>query len=396
MLLWVLRHTSCYFNVTLATTQNPNHKENDMADITRTSALSARHIDLGAKLEEYIRMGVPMTYSTDPREEHDAVRESAGMYDLTAFLKFWVKGPDAAAVLNHAVTFDVTKIQPGQSKYGPFLRDSGVICDDGIVFNMGNDEYLVCHGDGCARTMAEESAKDRDAVVEYDGALHLISLQGPKAVELLDQHTPIDLFAMKYFNHQRTELFGYPCLISRTGFSGERGYEIMISPEIAVDIWDNILRHGKDMGIMPCSLSSIFPLRMEAGLLWRRFDLMENTPWEVNMGWCVDRNKSDFRGKDAVMAAKGNERYKLCGLVVDLNRSLSGGEKLLLDGEEVGKVHDKPAYSHRMNMSLALATVKPEFQAIGTKLEVVGETVSCTATVTQFPVYDTNKEKTHQ
>lgn len=372
------------------------HKEDTMNNITRTSALSARHIDLGAKLEEYIRMGVPMQYSTDPRDELDAVREAAGMYDLTAFLKFWVKGPEAAATLNDAVTFDVSKIQPGQSKYGPFLRDSGVICDDGIVFNMGNNEYLVCHGDGCARTMAEESAKNRDAVVEYDGAMHLISLQGPKAVELLDQHTPIDLFAMKYFNHRKTELFGYPCLISRTGFSGERGYEIMISPDIAVDIWDNIIKNGQDIGIMPCSLSSIFPLRMEAGLLWRRFDLMENTPWEVNMGWSIDRNKGDFRGKEALMAAEGKERHKLCGLVVDLDHALSGGEKLMVDGREIGEVHDKPAYSHRMDLSLALAHVKPEFNSVGAKLDVVGNGTTATATITRFPVYDPKKEKTHQ
>ncbi|MGB3221339.1 MAG: aminomethyltransferase family protein [Desulforhopalus sp.] len=367
-----------------------------MTTISRTSALSARHKDLGAKLEEYIRMGVPMKYSTDPRDEHDAVRERAGMYDLTAFLKFHVKGPDAAAVLNHAMTIDVTKLKPGQSKYGPFLRDNGTICDDGIAFNLGNNEYMVCHGDGCAMKMAEESAKDKNAVVEYEGGLHLISLQGPKAVDLLDQHTPIDLQSMKYFNHQKTELFGLPCLISRTGFSGERGYEIIITPDIACDIWDNILAYGKDMGIMPCSLSSIFPLRMEAGLLWRRFDLMENSPWEVNMGWCFNRNKGDFRGKDAALASEGKERFKLCGIEADIDHSLAGGEKLLIDGKEVGVVNDKPAYSHRMKKSLALVRLNPECSAIGVRLEVVGEKGSCTATVVKFPVYDTDKTRTHK
>lgn len=367
-----------------------------MTKISRTSALSARHKDLGAKLEEYIRMGVAMKYSTDPRDEHDAVRETAGMYDLTAFLKFRVKGPDAAAVLNHAVTFDVTKLKPGQSKYGPFLRENGTICDDGIVFNLSNESFLVCHGDGCAMKMAEASAEGKNAIVEYEGGLHLVSLQGPKAVELLDQHTPIDLPAMKYFNHQETELFGIPCLISRTGFSGERGYEIMIDPHLACDIWDNILVYGKDMGIMPCSLSSIFPLRMEAGLLWRRFDLMENTPWEVDMGWCFNRNKSDFRGKEAALAAEGKERFKLCGIEVDIDQALAGGEKLMIDGKEIGVVNDKPAYSHRMKKSLALVQLHPEVAAVGTRLEVAGEEGSCTAIVVEFPVYDTGKTRTHE
>ncbi|MCG8642398.1 MAG: aminomethyltransferase family protein [Desulfobacterales bacterium] len=367
-----------------------------MTRITRTSALTARHKDLGGKFEEYIRMGVPMTYNTDPRDEHDAVRDAAGMYDFTAFLKFRVKGADAARVLNHAVTFDVAWLKPGQSKYGPFLRETGVICDDGITFNLGNDEYMVVHGDGCARTMTELSAEGRDVVVEYEGGLHLISLQGPKALDLLDQHTPIDLAAMKYFHHQETEVFGVPCLISRTGFSGERGYEMFVDPHLACDIWDSILEHGKGMGIMPCSIASIFPVRMEAALSWRRFDLMENTPWEVNMGWAVDLNKGDFRGRDAVLAAKGNERFKLCGIEVDIDTALAGGEKLMIDGKEVGTVNDKPAYSHRMKKSLALVRLHPDHKVLGTRLDVAGETGTCTATVVKFPVYDTDKTRTHQ
>jgi aminomethyltransferase len=367
-----------------------------MANITRASALSCRHRDLGAKLEEYIRMGVPKTYSTDPCDEHDAVRDAAGMYDFTAFLKFYVKGPDAEAVLNHAVTFDVTKVAPGQSKYGPFLRENGTICDDGIMFNLGDDEYLVVHGDGCAKNMVEESSKGKNVSVDYAYGLHLISLQGPKALELLNQHTPIDLPPLKYFHHQKTEVFGIPCLLSRTGFSGERGYEIFVPPYVACDIWDNILRYGKDMGIMPCSFSSVFPLRMEAGLRWRRFDLMEFTPWEVGMGWVVSRTKGDFRGKEAVLAAEGKERFLLCGLVADIDHALTGGEQLMHNGQEVGVVNDSPAYSHRLKKSLALARLKPEFATRGTTVEVVGEGRSCTATVERIPFYDPEKKRTHE
>lgn len=367
-----------------------------MTRITRTSALTARHKDLGGKFQEYIRMGVPMTYHTDPKDEHDAVRDAAGMYDFTAFLKYRVKGPDAMAVLNHAVTFDLSKVKPGQSKYGPFLRDTGVICDDGIVFNLGDDEYMVVHGDGCAKTMAELSAEGKDAEVEYEGGLHLISLQGPKALELLNPHTPIDLPKMKYFHHAKTEVFGCPCILSRTGFSGERGYEMFVDPHLACDVWDNILEHGKAMGVMPCSINSIFPVRMEAALLWRRFDLMENTPWEVNMGWAVAENKGDFRGKEPLMAVKGKERFKLAGIEVDLDKALAGGEKLMIDGKEVGSVNEKPAYSHRLKKSLAIVKIDPNMTAIGTKLEVVGASGTCAATVVKFPVYDTDKSRTHE
>jgi aminomethyltransferase len=365
-----------------------------MSKISRTTALSARHRDLGAELQEYIRMGVPMQYSTDVRDEHDAVREAAGLYDMTPFLKFRVRGTEAAAAIDHAIPRDATRIAEGQSKYCPFLRDNGTICDDGIVFNFGAGEFLVCHGDGCARTMVEASARGKDATVEYEGGLHLISLQGPKACGVLEEHTPMDLAALRYFRHEHTELFGIPCVISRTGFSGERGYEIFVGSEHACDIWDNILHHGRDVGVMPCSLSSVFPLRMEAGLLWRRFDLMENTPWEVGMGWIVNRSKGDFRGREALMAAEGNERFKVCGVEVDIDRALGGREKLFVGGDEVGVVHDKPAYSHRLNKSLALVRVRPQYAIEGTRLEVVGEQEPCTATVVRFPVHDPDKTGT--
>ena len=366
-----------------------------MTRINRTSALFARHTDLGGEFMEYIRMAVPATYNSHVQDEHDAVREAAGMYDFTAFLKYTVKGPEAAEVLNHAVTFDVTKVKPGQSKYGPFLRETGVICDDGILFNLGDDEYMVVHGDGCARTMAELSAEGKDAEVEYDGGTHLISLQGPKALEILKDHTPIDLGKLKYFHHEKTEIFGCPCILSRTGFSGERGYEMFVDPQYACIVWDSIMEHGKDLGVMPCSINSIFPVRMEAALLWRRFDLMENTPWEVKMPWAVDTTKAEFRGKEALMAAKGKERFKIAGIEVDLDTALAGGEKLMIDGEEVGVVNDKPAYSNRLKKSLAIVRLNPEVSKVGTRLDVVGDEGQCTATVVKFPVYDTDKSKTH-
>ena len=365
-----------------------------MNKIMRTSALTCRHIDLGATLDEYIRMAVPMTYRTDPQDEHDAVRNAAGMFDLTAFLKFYVRGKEACKALNHAMTHDITKLKPGQSKYGPFLRDDGTICDDGIAFNMGNDEYLIWHGDGCARKMLEESCKGLDAEVDVDDAVHLVSLQGPIAHEFLDQYTPMDVPSLKYFHHQETELFGCPCVISRTGFSGERGYEIFTRPDKICTIWDNIYEKGKEVGIMPCSLSSIFTLRIEAGLVWRRFDLMEKTPYEVGLGWTVHPEKeADYRGKDAVLAAKGKERFLLCGIEAHIDTALAGGETLRVDGENVGTVNGKPAYSKNLKKSLAYVCLKPGHSAVGTELEVVGEEGTCKATVVPFPVYDPKKER---
>jgi len=361
--------------------------------ISRTTALTARHLDLGGDLQEYIRMAVPMTYGTSLSTEHDAVRENAGLFDLTPFLKFYVRGKDALAAINHAMPNDLAKMKVGQAKYGPFLREDGTICDDGIVFRLEENEYLVVHGDGCAQPMVEESAKAKDVEITYDDYTHLLSLQGPKSCDILAPHVAFDLRTLKYFQVVKTEIYGFPCIIARCGYSGERGYEIYAAPQHVVIIWDNLLKFGKDFGIVPCSLSVIFPLRVEAGLVWRRFDLMDQTPWEAGFDWVISDNKeADYRGKAAVIASKGKERVKLTGLVIDIDKSLAGDEKLFVNGEEAGTINGAAIYSTRLKKSLAWAKVKPSYTAIGTKLEVKdSDGNTCTATVVQFPVYDPEK-----
>ena len=147
---------------------------------------------------------------------------------------------------------------------------------------------------------------------------------------------------------------------------------------------------------MPCSFTSLDKARVEAALLFYGYDMTtEHTPWEVGLGWSVNRNKRDFRGKEAVFASEGKERFHLAGIVADFSDMLAGGEHLMLNGEKVGVVNS-PAYSHRMNKSLALVHVKPEAAGLDTTLEVMGDGMSCAATVVQIPFYDPEKTRTHQ
>ena len=367
-----------------------------MTESTRTSALASRHRGLGSDLEDWNGMGTAWSYSTDPCDEHDAIREAVGLFDMSGLKKVHVKGLGAAAVVDHIITRDMTQIEPGQSAYGAILTDEGTVCDDAIIANLGDNEYLVVHGGGETMERLQESAGGKNVTCEFDDDLHDISLQGPKALELLDAHTPIDLPALKYFHQEKTELFGHPCIISRTGYSGERGYEIFAGAAVVCDIWDRILSHGKDLGTMPCSFTSLDKVRVEAALLFYGYDMTtEHTPWEVGLGWAVNRQKGDFRGKEAVLASEGKERFLFTGIVADLDDMLAGGEKLLLNGEEVGVVNS-PAYSHRMKKSLALVHVKPEAAVAGITLEVVGDGMSCAATVARIPFYDSEKTRTHQ
>ncbi|CUK20308.1 Aminomethyltransferase [Ruegeria denitrificans] len=358
--------------------------------LSRTSALAARHTALGSSLEDWNGMGTAWTYNTDPNDEHDAVREAAGMFDMSPLKKMFVRGPDAAATLDHLTTRDISKITPGKAAYLCVLTDTGGIADDAIVSNNGGDEWMIVHGSGDTMALLEASAEGRDVQIEFTDDLHDLSVQGPKALEILDAHCDISLSNLAYFEHAPAALFGYPCRISRTGYSGERGYEIFANASVIEDIWDKLVAAG----VVPCSFTALDKVRIEAGLLFYGYDMTEdNTPWEVGLGFTVSTTKGDFRGKEAVLAARGKEAISNVCLDIAHSDMVAGGEALTLDGQEVGLINS-PCYSHRLGKSLALAHVKPSAET-GVSLRVVCDGIVTTAKVVAMPIYDPTKARTH-
>ena len=361
-----------------------------MTELTRTSALASRHTELGSGLEDWNGMGTAWSYNTDPNDEHDAIRESVGMFDMSPLKKVFVRGPDAAKVVDHVITRDMTRVQPGNSAYGAILTERGTVCDDAIIANNGNDEWMHCHGSGESMERLQESAEGLQVELELDDNLHNISVQGPKSLELLDAHTPLDLGSLAYFQHAETELFGHACRLSRTGYSGERGYEIFVGANAVCDIWDQLA----GLGVMPCSFASLDKVRIEAALLFFGYDMTdEHSPWEVGLGFTVHRD-SDFRGKQAALAAEANPRFVAAGISSPNEEAWAGGEVLKLDGAEVG-VLNSPCWSHRMGKSLALVHLQPAAAQPGTILEVSGDGISDSATVESTPFYDPSKSRTH-
>ncbi|MEM9044030.1 MAG: aminomethyltransferase family protein [Pseudomonadota bacterium] len=359
-------------------------------ELSRTSALADRHRALGSGLEDWNGMGTAWTYNSDPNAEHDAVREAAGMFDMSPLKKVFVQGPDAAAVLDHLTTRDMRRIAPGQAAYLSVLTDAGTMADDAIVSNNGSSEWMIVHGSGDTMALLEASAEGKDATITFTDDLHDLSVQGPKALSLLSPHCSIDLAAMAYFHHASAELYGLPCRISRTGYSGERGYEIFADAAHITTLWDNLA----ETGVMPCSFTALDKVRIEAGLLFYGYDMTtDHTPWEVGLGFTVSRSKGEFRGKAALMAAEGQEKIRNVGLDIAHDDMVAGGETLSLDGADVGRINS-PAYSHRLGKSLALAHIDPKI-AEGTTLTVTGDGISTTATVVQMPIYDPQKARTH-
>ena len=361
-------------------------------ELSRTSALASRHKALGSGLEDWNGMGTAWTYDTDPETEHDAVRTSAGMFDMSPLKKVYVRGKDAETVLSHLTTRDMGRIGPGQAAYLSILTETGTMADDAIVSNNGGDEWMVVHGSGDTMSLLEASADGKNVDIEFTDDLHDISVQGPSSLEILNANSDVNLEELAYFHHTPAKLFGYDCRISRTGYSGERGYEIFADASVVGDIWDKLV----EAGVMPCSFTALDKVRIEAGLLFYGYDMTtDNTPWEVGLGFTVSKTKGDFRGRAALMAAEGQEKIINVCLEIDHNDMVNGGETLSLNGVEVGVVNS-PAYSHRLKKSLALAHVSPDASNSGTKLQVKGEGIETSAIVVSIPVYDPEKSRTHE
>lgn len=360
-------------------------------ELSRMSALASRHTALGSGLEDWNGMGTAWTYDSDPDAEHDAVREGVGMFDMSPLKKIFVRGPDARMVLDHLTTRDMSKITPGQATYLCVLTDEGTMADDAIVSNNGGDEWMIVHGSGDTMALLEASAAGKDVVLQFTDELHNVSVQGPKSLEIINGACRDDLGTLGYFHHMETQLYGLPCRISRTGYSGERGYEVFADAGVIGDIWDNLV----EAGVMPCSFTALDKVRIEAGLLFYGYDMTsDHTPYEVGLGFTVSKIKTDFRGHAALIAKKGDEKIINVCIDIDYDDMVNGGETLLLNGVAVGVVNS-PAYSYRLQKSLALAHVVPGAASPGTSLIVSGGDINTTTRVVAIPVYDPQKSKTH-
>ncbi len=361
----------------------------------RVSALDARLRELGGEMGEWNDMDVPFSFPTDPQDERDSVRNGAGMWDTSALKKHRLRGPDALAVVDHLATRDMSKIYVGKSAYTPVLEDNGHFCDDAYIYNLAENDYLVVHGGGDCAAMLADSARGKDAVAEFDDDLHMLSVQGPKSIDLLDAHCTGNLAEVPFCHHIDTQLYGVDVTISRTGFSGDRGYEVCVAAANAVDVYNQILDDGRQYGMTPISFGGLDILHVESALLFYGGDATpEHTPWECACAWSVSRKKGDFRGRAALFELEGKEKVLTCGIEAQHDAAVDAGADILVGGEKVGTVNS-PAYSRALGKSIAMCHIAPAHTAIGAAVEIKGETVSCAAAVVPMPFFDPKKERLH-
>ena len=361
----------------------------------RVSALDATVRALGAEMGEWNDMSVAFSFPCDPHLEHDAIREAVGMWDTSALTKIQVRGPDALAAIDYLVTRDMTRIDVGQSAYCPILKDDGHFCDDAIIFHAAEDHFLVASAIGPTLGLLQDYAKNRNLSVELDEELHVITVQGPKSIELLDAQTSANLSQLEFCHQINATLCGKEMMVSRTGYSGERGYELFMGADEVVEVWQELVEQGQPLGLRPISFGGLEMVHIESGLMAYGAEATEqNTPWEVDFGWAVSRNKGDFRGKQAVFELEGKEKVKFYGIVANHHDVVEHGAELSIDGEIVGHV-TTPAYSRRLGKSLALVHLIPSAAVEGTVLKLSGPTIQCSARAASIPFVDPQRKRLH-
>ncbi|WP_457794541.1 aminomethyltransferase family protein [Acinetobacter baumannii] len=351
-----------------------------MGNSWRISALAERHRQLGAQLEDWNGMGTAWTYHSDTADHYTAIRTKAGLMDVSGLKKVHYVGPHAESLLEYATSRDISKLYPGKSAYATMLNEEGKFVDDCVIYRTGPNSFMVVHGTGIGLEMLIRSATGRQVAVLFDDDLHDLSLQGPVAVDFLAEHVP-GIRDLPYFHHIQTRLFGCPVMISRTGYTGERGYEIFCKAMDAPLIWDTILEKGAPFGIVASSFVTLDWLRTESYLLFFPYDNSEYFPfendksgdtlWELGLDFTVSPTKGEFRGCYEHRRLKGKERFKIFGIKLEGDQAAQMGDTVW-DGDQKVGVITCGMYSPLTKTSVALARMDVPYALADRPVQIKG------------------------
>lgn len=376
-----------------------------MAILWRHSALAQRHAEIGGELEDWNGMGTAWFYDHTPeraKADYEAIRTKAGLMDVSGLKKVHVVGADAAYVIDRVTTRNVEKIAPGRSTYASMLNSEGKFVDDCIIYHIALNSWLVVHGTGIGMEQLTTVAAGKNCAVIFDDDMHDMSLQGPVSVDLLAQEIPT-IRDLAYFGLMQTRLYGRDVMISRTGYTGERGYEIFCRAKDAVHLWDSLLKAGEDMGVRPVQFSTLDMLRIESYLLFYPGDNSETFPfeaetcgdtlWELGLEFTVSPGKEGFIGAENHYASQGKERFKIYGVKLSDGgmEQMEMHARVQCDGTDVGVITYGLA-SDLNDYSVAIARLDPAVATPGTKLVVVQPNgTELAATAEEMPFYDKDK-----
>jgi aminomethyltransferase len=340
---------------------------------------------------EFAGWSMPVQYS-GVLQEHHAVRTAAGLFDVSHMGEATVRGPGACDLLQRLTCNDVGRLTPGRAQYNALTTPDGTFVDDLIVYMLGEHDYLVVLNAGnTTKDLAWIRKHVPDAGVEFADVSEryaLIALQGPRSPEILQSLTELELAKLRYFRLAQTEVLEAPCIIARTGYTGEDGFEIFAPPPAAPSIWTALLREGEALGARPAGLAARDTLRLEAKMTLYGNDIDETTTvLEADLGWIVKFAKGDFMGRGVLerQSREGLSR-KLVGFEMAGRAIARSGYDVILGGEVVGQV-TSGSHSPTLGKSIGLAYLPVGMWEPGTVFEIDIRGRHEAATVVATPFY---------
>lgn len=365
----------------------------------KNTPLTEKHISLGAKMAEFAGYNMPISYA-GIKEEHLAVRNALGVFDVSHMGEFIVKGKQAFDLIQQVTTNDVRLLDPGDAQYSCMPNDKGGIVDDLLVYRLPEDN--CAEGEQAYMLVVNASNIEKDwnwisSHNTFDTKMYnisdqtgLLAIQGPKAVEALQSLTDVNLSDIKYYTFRKGTFAGIPnAIISATGYTGSGGFEIYVDNEHLVKLWDAVMEAGKPYGIQPIGLGARDTLRLEMGFCLYGNDINDNTsPLEAGLGWITKLDKGDFT--NAAYFRKQKEdglQRKLVAFMLE-DRRVPRHDYIINDteGNEIGFVTSGTS-SPSLDMPIGMGYVKTAFTKLGTILEIMIGNKSFKATVVKLPFY---------
>jgi len=339
----------------------------------KKTPLNQVHKNMGAKMTDFGGWEMPVEY-TGIIEEHKAVRNKCGLFDVSHMGEILVSGKNAKKSLQKIIANDLNKLEKGKIIYTPICKEDGGIIDDLLVYSLQDDQFLLV-------VNASNIEKDYNWIKEHlledttaenlSANYAMVALQGPNSKKILTQLTDIDLNSLSYYRFREAKVAGVNMIVSRTGYTGELGYELYFEPEEAEKMWDELMEAGSDFGLQACGLGARDTLRLEKIYALYGNDIDESTnPFEAGLGWTVELDKGDFIGRKKLIDIKENCcQRKLTPFVIRGRGMARHGYEVYAGEEKIGEV-TSGSYSPTLEEGIGLAYLKSEHTEVGSEIEI--------------------------